>query len=102
MLTKRERLSALDSIELGRLIQMIVSDPAMRDLVRTNPARALTLSKVRLSPDARSAFIEYAEHAASLTEKVDPVAGAFYFFLFFALSVAQSSDQREASPLSNE
>lgn len=87
--TGRETLSARDSMELGRLIQMIVSDPAMRDLIRTNPAKALSYSKIHLSAEARSAFIDYAQYAAQLTEGVDPVAGSFYFFLFFALARAE-------------
>lgn len=86
MLTETGMLSARDSMELGRLIQMIVSDPTMRDLVRTNPAKALAFSKIRLSDEAKRAFIDYAQYASELTKEVDPVAGSFYFFLFFALS----------------
>ena len=82
----RQMLSARDSMELGRLIQMIVSDPAMRDLVRTNPAKALSHSRVHLSAEASSAFIDYAQYAAELTKEVDAVAGSFYFFLYFFLA----------------
>jgi hypothetical protein len=85
-------LSARDSMELGRLIQMIVSDPDMRDLVRSDPAKALAHSKIRLSAEARSAFVDYAHYAASITEGVDPVAGAFYFFMFFALATNNPVD----------
>lgn len=89
MATKRkspvntELLSARDSMELGRLIQMIVSDPKMRDLLRTNPAKAVAASKVQLSPEAKRAFIDHAKQASSLTEGVDAVAGAFFFFFFW-------------------
>jgi VIT1/CCC1 family predicted Fe2+/Mn2+ transporter len=79
----REMLSARDSMELGRLIQMIVSDPHMRDLVRADPAKALAHSKIELSAEASNAFIEYAQLAAKISEGVGPVQGAFFFFVFF-------------------
>ena len=80
---KTAKLTDRDSLELGRFIQMIVSDPKMRDLVRSNPARALTASKITLSPEAKRAFIDYAKQASVLTEGVDAVSGAFFFFFLF-------------------
>jgi hypothetical protein len=78
-----EMLEGRDSLELGRLIQMIVSDPKMRDLLRSNPAKAVAASKVQLSPDAKAAFIDYAKQARSLTDGVDAVAGSFFFFFYY-------------------
>ena len=98
MSTETEMLSARDSMELGRLIQMIVSDPDMRELVRSNPAKALAYSRIHLSAEAKSAFIEYAQYSAELTKDVDAVAGSFYFFLYFALARAEQPGPGGALP----
>jgi hypothetical protein len=80
---KNEMLEGRDSLELGRLIQMIVSDPKMRDQLRDNPAKAVAASKVQLSPETKAAFIDYAKQAGSLTDGVDAVAGSFFFFFYY-------------------
>jgi hypothetical protein len=80
---KNATLEGRDSLELGRLIQMIVSDPKMRDQLRDNPAKAVAASKVQLSPETKTAFIDYAKQAGSITDGVDAVAGSFFFFFYY-------------------
>lgn len=73
-------VSDVDRIELSTLITRVVSEPDFRQLFQSDPAEAIRVSGVTLSPVAEEALVRNAKLGADLTTDMDKVASAFFFF----------------------
>ena len=73
-------VSEHDKFALQTMILRVISDPDFRTTFTASPEKAIEISGLDFSVEARAALIANAAHATGLTEKMDNVHAAFFFF----------------------
>jgi hypothetical protein len=85
-LVRDQQVADMDRIELSNFMRRVVSEPDFRSLFESDPAEAVRISGVSLSPAVEDTLIRNSTVGVELTNNMDTMEAASFFYFFFALS----------------